>query len=200
MATSTIVVPSQGTVDAEIITLATAAKADIESISAASLAATTPAALGVAATAGVAATGSKSDHVHAWAQKKTVTIGHADLTDAVAGEAQALSVDTALPASAIVLGLRVTLTTQFTGGSASAVALDIGWSGSTEALLKDLDVFGSTAGGALYDAGASAATFGMPKLASAKQLLATFTPDGAHTLDGLTAGAVTIDIYYAAAF
>ena len=28
------------------------------------------------------------------------------------------------------------------------------------------------------------------------QLIATFTPDGSHTLLGLTAGSVTVDVFY----
>src|SRR5262245_40256276 len=71
----------------------------------ATLATDTPAALGVAATAGAGSTASKVDRVHAWAQKKTVTIGHADLTDADDGDPQSINIGTALPAGAIVLAL-----------------------------------------------------------------------------------------------
>lgn len=130
-------------------------------------------------------------------QKKTVTIGQADLTDAVNGEAQAINIDTALPANAIVVAALITLTTQFTGGSASAVAMDIGWSGATEAVVKDFDAFGATAG-AEYTQGATSVH--QPVVGNAKQLIATFTPDGGHTLLALTAGALTIDVFYFVAF
>ncbi len=166
----------------------------------AALANTAPASLGVAETAGVAVTASRSDHVHAWAQKKTATITHADLTNAVNGSAETENVGTALPAGAIVVAIIVTLTTQFTGGGAASVALDVGWAGTTEALLKDFDAFGSTAGGAKYDKGASAASEERPVLADAKQVIATFTPDGGASLDGLTAGSVTIDVFYVVGF
>jgi hypothetical protein len=138
--------------------------------------------------------------VHPWAEKKTVTITHADLTSDVDNTPQAINISTALPAGALVVGLVVTLTTQFTGGGVSAVTMDIGWSGSTEALVKDFDAFGATASGALYDAGATAATFGMPKLASAKQLIATFVTDSGHDVEDLTAGSLTIDAFYVEAF
>lgn len=168
----------------------------------ASLAATTPAALGPAATAGAAGTASKSDHVHAWAEKKTVTITDATLVNAVNGSASSVNIGSALPAGAIVVAIVATLTTQFTGGGASAVAADVGWSGATEALIKDLDVFGGTAGGAIYDGndGGTAATRTLPSVAPSKQLIATFTPDGGHNLTGLTAGSVTFDVYYVEKF
>jgi hypothetical protein len=130
-------------------------------------------------------------------QKRTATFTDASLTDAVAGEAQALNIGAALPAGAVVFGARVTLTTQFTGGSASAVVLDVGWSGATESVMKDFDAFGSTASGAQYSKGASAGTGTPPIPAGGKQLIATFTPDGSHTLAGLTAGSAVVDVFFA---
>lgn len=125
---------------------------------------------------------------------KTATIGEAALTDAVAGEAQAINIGTALPANALVMGVRATLTTQFTGGAVSAVVLDVGYAGSTESVMKDLDVFGSVAAGAQYTDGSTAKP--KPVAASAKQLIATFTPDGGHALSALTAGSVKVDVFY----
>lgn len=70
MATSTIVVPSQSDIanyppeiGNQLIAVATAAKADIQGLTAASLASTTPNGPGTGA-AGSASTASKSDHVH----------------------------------------------------------------------------------------------------------------------------------------
>jgi hypothetical protein len=122
-------------------------------------------------------------------------ITHADLTDAVNGEAQSINIGAALPTNAYVIGKPdLLLATQFTGGSASAVVLDIGIAGELEALVKDFDAFGSTAA-THYCAGASAGTRDNGYF-SAGQLLATFTPDGSHTLDGLTAGDITIVVPY----
>ena len=123
--------------------------------------------------------------------KRTVTIGHADLTDAVNGEAQAISVGAALPANAIIVGHEVNIGTLFSGGSATAVKMDLGGTSHT-AIVSQLDVFTGAATGALSPrTGAHAqGTF------SAEQLVATFTPDAGHTLAGLTAGAITITVWY----
>lgn len=125
-------------------------------------------------------------------QQRVVTITHADLTTATNGTAETENVGIVLPAGARVLGVDVLLTTQFTGGSASAVTLSVGVSGATTSLINAFDAYGSTAG-ASYAAGASAAT--RPRgLYSAAQIIATFTPDGAHNAAGLTAGSVTITV------
>jgi hypothetical protein len=72
MATSTISVldrerlaESPSEIADQLVTLAAAAKADIEGLSAASLSTSTPANVGAAGAAGSASTASKSDHVHA---------------------------------------------------------------------------------------------------------------------------------------
>lgn len=125
-------------------------------------------------------------------QRRVVTITHADLTTAANGTAEAENVGIALPAGARVIGCDVLLTTQFTGGAASAVTLSVGAAGATTALINAFDAFGSTAGAA-YAAGASAAT--RPRgVFSSTQLIATFTPDAGHALLGLTAGSVTITV------
>jgi hypothetical protein len=131
-------------------------------------------------------------------QKKTVTIGQADLTDAVNGEAETEAIGTALPAGAIVVAAVITLTTAFSGGGAASVTVDVGWSGSAEAVIKDFDALGSTAAGAKYTQGATSVHH--PVTASAKSLIATFTPDGGANLAALTAGAMTIDVFYFVAF
>lgn len=202
MATSSIVVPAQGTVDQEVITLATQAKADVEGISAASLAATTPAALGVAATAGAAATASKSDHIHAWAQKLTVAID-----DTITGSADTngtpntpINVGAALPARAIVLAIEVVVATPASGGSVVTALLDVGWAGSTETLLKDFDLVAASAGSYDQNAGGAASTKTYPVQAGGKQLALIVTPDGAHKLSALTALGATINVYYVVPF
>jgi len=126
--------------------------------------------------------------------KKTVTIGHADLTDAVAGEAQAINLSTALPSNARIVGTDMRSYTPFTGGSVSAVTCDIGTSGDVDALIDGAD---------LQTAAVDGGPATMPKgvrpnktFASGGQLLATFYPDGGHALDALTAGSIVIDVLY----
>lgn len=158
----------------------------------------TPTALGVAATAGVGAAASRDDHVHAPYQIKTETIGHADLIDDVDDENQAINIGTALPATAIVHYAHVTLTTQFTGGGVTSVAMSVGWSGSAAALIKTFDAFGATASGAKYNVGSAASDLLIngPVPAGGKQLIATFDPDSGHDLQDLTAGALTVTVAY----
>ena len=123
--------------------------------------------------------------------KKTVTVGHADLTDAVNGEAQVINIDTALPANAVVLGHEVNVGTLFSGGGASAVKLDIGGT-DADAIVSQMDVFTGAATDALSPrTGAHA----QGKFSS-EQLVATFTPDAGHTLNDLTAGSLVITIWY----
>lgn len=123
--------------------------------------------------------------------KRTVTITEATLTDAVNGEAQAINIGAVLPANANVLAHEVNVATLFSGGGASAVKLDIGGT-STTALVSQMDVFTGAATGALSPrTGAHA----QGKF-SAQQLVATFTPDVGHTLAGLTAGSLTITVWF----
>lgn len=128
-------------------------------------------------------------------QKKTVTVGHADLTDAVAGEAQAINIGTSLPNNARIIGVDMRALTPFTGGSVSSVTCDVGTSGDVDALIDGAD---------LQTAAVDGGPATMPKgvrpnktFASGGQLLATFYPDGGHALDALTAGSVIIDVLYA---
>lgn len=123
--------------------------------------------------------------------KVTQRIQHSDLTDAVNGEAQVVNVGAALPANAVVVAHEVQVDTLFSGGSASAVKLDLGGTAPT-AIANQMDVFTGAATGALSPrTGAHAqGKFG------GQQLAAKFTPDGGHTLLGLTAGDVTITVWY----
>jgi hypothetical protein len=124
-------------------------------------------------------------------QKRTVTVTDVTLTDAVAGEAQVVAIGAALPANAIVLAHEVLVTTLFSGGSVSAVKLDIGGTVAA-AIVSQMDVFTGAATGSLSPrTGAHA----QGKF-SAQQLNATFTPDGGHTLAALTAGSVTITVWF----
>jgi hypothetical protein len=125
-------------------------------------------------------------------QKRTVTIGHADLTDAVNGEAQAINIGAVLPANARIIGRELTGLTEFSGGSVSAVTLSIGGT-DADCIVAAQDVF--TGAGVVSKEGTSGVN---PNgNLGGQQLKATFTPDAGHALDALTAGAVTITVLFA---
>lgn len=142
------------------------------------------AAQGLGATAGAPA----NDAV---VQKRTVTVGEADLTNAVNGSPQAVNIGAVLPSGAVVLAHEVNVATLFSGGSASAVKLDVGGTTST-AIVNQQDVFTGAATGALSP---TTGAHGRGKF-SGEQLVATFTPDGAHNLAALTAGALTVSVWF----
>lgn len=127
--------------------------------------------------------------------KRTVTVGHVDLTNAVNGTAQSINIGATLPANARIAYVDVRALTPFTGGSASAVTLMVGSSGDLDAIIASSDVFA-----AAVDGGPSTLVRGIRPnkmfVTIGAQLLATFTPDGGHTLDGLTAGSVIVDVWY----
>lgn len=129
------------------------------------------------------------------AVKRTVTVGHADLTNAVNGTAQSINIGATLPANARIAYCDAHDFTPFTGGSASAVTLTVGSSGDLDAIIASSDVFA-----AAVDGGPSTLVRGIRPnkmfVTIGAQLLATFTPDGGHTLDGLTAGSVIVDVWY----
>ena len=123
--------------------------------------------------------------------KRELRIQHSDLTNAVNGHAQAINLGAVLPESAVVLASEVNIATLFSGGSATAVKLDIGGTTAT-AITNQADVFAGAATGKLSLATGSHVRghFG------GEQLVATFTPDAGHTLDGLTAGDLTITVWF----
>jgi hypothetical protein len=125
-------------------------------------------------------------------QKRTVTVGHAQLTDAVNGHAQAIAIGTALPANARIVGRELSGLTEFAGGSVSACTLSIGGT-DVDAIVAAQDVF--TGAGVVAKAGTSGVN--PTGNLGGQQLYATFTPDAEHALDALTAGAVTITVLFA---
>lgn len=125
--------------------------------------------------------------------KKTVTIGHADLTDDVDGEAQVVPIGTALPSNARIVGVSIH-GTPFSGGSVASVTCKIGTSGDDDAIVASADLMT-----AFVDGECSAFTWGIAPhklFAAGAQLNATLTPDGAHDLEDLTAGSVVVDVLY----
>jgi len=132
-------------------------------------------------------------------QKKTVTIAfdNAALTatsGSANGTAATVNISTSLPANARIVGVDLNTYTPFTGGSVSAVALDVGSSGDIDALVDGADLFA-----AAVDGGPSTRPTGIRPnkiYATATQLIATLTPDAGHKLSALTAGSVVIDVIY----
>jgi hypothetical protein len=118
-------------------------------------------------------------------------IQHSNLTDAVNGHAQAVNISSALPTDAVVIAHEVQVDTLFSGGSATAVKLDLGGT-DVDAIVSQMDVFTGAATGALSPRSGAHAQGGF----SAQQLVATFTPDASHNLNALTAGDLTITVYY----
>lgn len=124
--------------------------------------------------------------------KRTVTVGHADLTDAVNGHAQVVNIGAVLPTNAVVFACAPTGITPFSGGSVSECKLDVGGT-DADAIINALELITD----APTEAEINAAGGLLPQGAySAQQLTATFTPDAGHPLVDLTAGAVTITAWY----
>lgn len=123
--------------------------------------------------------------------KRTITVGHADLTAGTNGLAQAFYIGTTLPAGCRLINRELTGITQFTGGSVSAVTLTVGGT-DADAIITGEDVLG---GGTVNRAGTAGVNpegnFGR------QRITATFTPDASHKLVDLTAGAITITLIFA---
>lgn len=125
-------------------------------------------------------------------QKRTVTVGHADLTDA--DTSQDINIGAALPDNARIIGVSIHTVTAFSGGTVSALALDIGSSGDIDALVDGADLFA-----AAVDGQAATRPLGIAPnklFATATQLVARFVSTG-DNLVNLTAGACTIDVLFA---
>ncbi len=125
-------------------------------------------------------------------QKRTVTVGHADLTDA--DTSQDIPIGAVLPANARILGVALHTATAFAGGTVSALALDIGSSGDVDALIDGADLFGTVVDGQAATRPLGIAPNKLFATAGA-QLVARFVSTG-DNLVNLTAGAVTIDVYF----
>ncbi len=128
--------------------------------------------------------------------KRTVTVAFGDLSAGNSnGASVAVNIGATLPANARITGFVIKLTTPFTGGSASAVTVDIGTSGDADAIVDGANVLA-----AAVDGMASTMPFGIAPfkhfVSAGAQLIATFAPDGSHQLANLTAGACTIDILF----
>jgi len=132
------------------------------------------------------------------------TVTFAELTASSNGADQTISLNEKLPANAIVLATWINVETLFSGGGASAVTLDVGWSGGAadaEGWYKNQDVFTGAAtgiraigtGGALGNRVAGA---NCDVDAAVRTITLNFDPDGGHKLSELTAGSVSFNLIY----
>lgn len=124
-------------------------------------------------------------------RKASLTIGHADLTDA--DNSQVVPFGAALPANARILHVAVKLATPFTGGTTSAVTFDVGTTGDADALVDGANVYA-----AAVDGYASSVPLGIAPnkhFSSAPTLNVTVANVG-DTLLNLTAGAATVEVFY----
>lgn len=127
-------------------------------------------------------------------RKFYLRVAEVDLTNAVNGGTQDFILGK-LPAGAVLLRApTVKLTTQFTGGGASAVGVTVGTSGAPTLVMTNFDVFGSAASGLAVDG-----TLGAQRVtpAGGQDIIARFTPNGGASLLNLTAGVVELEVYYA---
>jgi len=125
-------------------------------------------------------------------RKLSRQITHADLTAAANGAAQSLSLGS-LPYGGVISGRSVVLTTYFTGGSASAATLALGVASDVDSLMAALNVLDTTTLAIPLQGTAGVSPLGAY---GGMELLATFAPDGGHTLLALTAGSVLVEVYY----
>lgn len=124
---------------------------------------------------------------------RTITVLHSDLTEAVNGTAEAVNIGAALPANAVVMAHELDITTLFSGGTVSAVTVDVGGT-DPDAIVNGHDVFTGAATGKL-----TGSTLGVHSagLFSSEQLVITFTPDAGNPLVDLDAGELDVTVWYA---
>lgn len=134
-------------------------------------------------------------------QKRTVTVPYnhaAFLAESDDGEAVDINVGTALPVGAIVVAARYTINEVFAGEGVATLTMIVGKSGDTNGVIEAVDIFGDATG--QYQGTLGTMMVNGPSLQSEVQLVANFDPDSSAGLDELTAGEVTIDVYYFVAF
>lgn len=124
-------------------------------------------------------------------RKVTLTVGHADLTNAVNGGTQEFSFD-ALPTNAVVVGYDFPSFTVFSGGSISTLSVDVGTAADPDAVINAIDLAGAMTEQKRRESN-GVRPFGTYSAAALKLL---FTPDGGHNLNALDAGTVTVDIFF----
>jgi len=111
------------------------------------------------------------------------------------GLAATLNLGGVLPTGAVIDSHALLVSAYFTGGGATSVSLQVGATGILGDLVSAHNLFSTTT----LNKWIPATTPGTQAIGPAfagLQLVATITPDGAHQLRNLTAGAAKIRIYY----
>ena len=126
---------------------------------------------------------------------RRVLVSYTELV--TAGASQNISLGTALPSGAILMGARYILKTVFTSGSITGITAEVGTSADTDGIITAGELLsGSPA------AGSERAVEGVGVGVSAATPLIRFTASGANLGDGsataLTAGAIYVDLVYVA--
>lgn len=126
--------------------------------------------------------------------KRTVTVGFADLVALGGVFTGSINIGAALPANARVMGHELVAWTAFSGGAVASATCEIGVAaGDTDAVVTATDVF--TGSVAVPGPGVDG-ILGYPMAPiGAVQLAALFTTTVGF-LNALTAGSVTIDVFY----
>lgn len=121
-------------------------------------------------------------------------VGHADLTAAAVTETVEFA--DALPEGSYPLGVRMGLTTPFSGGSVSALVADVGVPGDPDALVDGADLFSAAVDGEAADHPLGIAPHKLiTGNAAARTPGVVFTATGDNVVN-LTAGACRIVIVY----
>lgn len=118
-------------------------------------------------------------------------IGHADLTESGNGVAQQIPLGT-LPAGARVIGRSVNLNTFFTGGGATTCTMSIGTTTDPDSVMAALSVLDTTTNDIPLQGTSGVSPVG-PYTGA---LVAEFDADAGHNLLALTAGEITVEIYF----
>ncbi len=122
---------------------------------------------------------------------KTVTIDELDLIDGDDGDAEDHNIGTALPDGAVLIAARYKINEVFAGVGVASLTMIVGFSGDTNGVIEAVDIFGDATG---EYRGVPGTAMGGP--AGGKQLVANFDPDASAGLDELSAGNITIEVFY----
>jgi len=127
-------------------------------------------------------------------RKASKQITDSDLTDSDNAQTFDLDYDgAAFPAGAYVFGVRIAVAEKFSGGSASAVAVDVGDGTDGDAYVDGADVLSNPVDG---EAAAITAGIAPHKPCGGKTLKVTVNSTD-DTLDNLTQGDMTVEVLFA---
>lgn len=130
-------------------------------------------------------------------RKFAKTILESDLTNAVNGGFQDVPLGFLPPGSVLIAPPNIALAAQFTGGGATSVGLTIGTAAAPTLVATNFNIFGAAASG-LFVAmtlGAQRVTPGVHP-SGGQNLIARITPDASHNLAALTAGSLSLEVYF----